>query len=265
MKILLTNDDGYSALGIQVLRETLLDFGHEVFIVAPFAEQSGMSHAVSFFKPLAVKQVSSDTWAVNGTPADSAVVGLTGVLREKGIEPDFVISGINAGLNVADCVNYSGTVGAATEATFLGYKAIAVSMDNEWKDHPTVEELETGYKEVAETVGKLLPQLKEDAWLERQVLNINHPGKPSNGIKLAECNGFSFYTPKITRLEGFAGFQKEMSYYIIGGDEREPPKSQYEDASIVSDGFTSICFITAKQSSTEYNEKLELIIDNLTD
>ena len=120
MRILLCNDDGYQAQGIQTLARVLKSQGHEVVVVAPSEERSGQSHAMTFFRPVLSKEVSPGVWAVHGTPADCATIGLQQLFSDN--LPDLVVSGINHGLNVGWDVNYSGTVGAATEAALLGHK-----------------------------------------------------------------------------------------------------------------------------------------------
>ncbi|MBX9703385.1 MAG: 5'/3'-nucleotidase SurE, partial [Silvanigrellaceae bacterium] len=129
MHLLLCNDDGYQAQGIQVLAQELKNLGHRITIVAPSGERSGQSHAMSFHVPVRVKKINQETYCVDGTPADCASIGLRKILCND--KPDFVVSGINLGLNVGTDVNYSGTVGAATEAALMGYKAIAVSLDTD--------------------------------------------------------------------------------------------------------------------------------------
>jgi 5'-nucleotidase len=132
MHLLLSNDDGYQAQGIQILAKHLQSLGHKITVVAPSGEQSAQSHAMTFYQPIRVRQILENTYAVDGSPADCVALALTKILppHEK---PDFVIAGINHGLNVGIDVNYSGTVGAATEASLMGYKAIAVSADVQQK------------------------------------------------------------------------------------------------------------------------------------
>ena len=127
MHILLCNDDGYQALGIQTLAHVLASHGHKITIVAPHDERSGQSHAMTFFLPVFVRQIQENMWSVQGTPADCAAIALRDLLTNN--LPDLVISGINHGFNLGMDVNYSGTVGAATEASLMGFKAMAVSTD----------------------------------------------------------------------------------------------------------------------------------------
>jgi len=129
MNILLTNDDGYLCDGIKTLAK-VLSSKHNIYIVAPDGERSCSSHQVNFFKPISYKDLGKidgiQTYAVNGTPADCVAYGLKYIV--KNIKIDCVISGINTVMNVGSDFLYSGTFGAAQEATFQGYPGIAVSL-----------------------------------------------------------------------------------------------------------------------------------------
>ncbi len=124
MKILVSNDDGYLARGINSLARELAKYA-EVTVVAPDRNQSGASNSLTLHAPLRVKRVEDGLYFVNGTPSDCVHIALTGLLEE---EPDIVVSGVNHGANLGDDVIYSGTVAAATEGRFLGLPAIAVSL-----------------------------------------------------------------------------------------------------------------------------------------
>jgi 5'-nucleotidase len=123
MLLLLTNDDGYQAAGLQALRKALATLGR-VITVAPANEMSGVSHALTLARPLSVEEIDRDLWAVDGTPTDCVNIGLNRLVPEP---PAACISGINHGQNLGDDVSYSGTVGAACEATLFGIPALAVS------------------------------------------------------------------------------------------------------------------------------------------
>lgn len=129
LDILLTNDDGISALGIQALREILEPIA-TVYVVAPERERSATGHAITMHKPLHAKEIEYGPncrgWRVNGTPADCAKLGIEALLPRK---PDLLLSGINHGANLGRDIFYSGTVSAAMEGVFLGVPSIALSLD----------------------------------------------------------------------------------------------------------------------------------------
>lgn len=124
VNILIANDDGVFAPGLQALAHALAPLGR-VVVVAPESERSGFSSALTLDRPLRPIQISPDVWAVNGTPADCVYLSMNGLFD---FEFDLVVSGINSGANLGDDVLYSGTVGAAFEGRLMKQPAIAVSM-----------------------------------------------------------------------------------------------------------------------------------------
>ncbi len=126
--ILLSNDDGYRARGLQLLRAALSEFA-EVVVCAPETEQSAKSHSLTLHRPLRLKEHAPGVYAVDGTPADSVYVALHAGERLLPRTPDLVVSGLNHGVNLGDDVFYSGTVAAAREAALKGLAALAVSAD----------------------------------------------------------------------------------------------------------------------------------------
>ena len=129
MRVLITNDDGINAPGLAVMERVAARIADEVWTVAPETDQSGIAHALTLSHPLRIREVGERRFAVTGTPADCAIVAVRAVLPEP---PDLVLSGVNAGANIADDVVYSGTVGGAMEARLMGLPAIAVSQGYRW-------------------------------------------------------------------------------------------------------------------------------------
>lgn len=125
MRILVTNDDGIHAPGLEVLERVAAQLSDDVWTVAPETDQSGVSHSLSLNDPLRLREVAPKRFAVKGTPTDCVIMGVRHVLREA--RPDLVLSGVNRGQNVAEDVSYSGTVAGAIEGTILGLPAIALS------------------------------------------------------------------------------------------------------------------------------------------
>ena len=124
-RIIVTNDDGYTSEGIQVLADALEGLG-EVWVVAPDSEQSAVSHALTLDRPLRIKRLGERRMVVDGTPTDCVAIAISNLMG--GLVPDLVVSGINFGFNMGADVHYSGTVSAAFEGVILGAPAIAVSL-----------------------------------------------------------------------------------------------------------------------------------------
>jgi 5'-nucleotidase len=131
MRILISNDDGYLAPGLNALADALASIA-DIVVVAPDSNRSGASNSLSLDRPLSVQQAANGFYFVNGTPTDCVHVALTGMLDYR---PDLVVSGINNGQNMGDDTLYSGTVAAATEAYLFGIPAIAFSQVTHGWEH----------------------------------------------------------------------------------------------------------------------------------
>ncbi len=131
MKILLSNDDGYFAPGLNILAEHISKFA-DITVVAPERNRSGASNSLTLDRPLSIKKAANGFFYVNGTPTDCVHIALTGLMETL---PDMVISGINDGANMGDDTIYSGTVAAAMEGYLLGIPSIAISMSQHNSTH----------------------------------------------------------------------------------------------------------------------------------
>lgn len=174
MRILLTNDDGITAPGIQALHAALEGLG-EVITVAPSTVQSAMSHKITFHHPLMTREVEVNPTMrgieVDGSPADCVKIALRAIWPERygaGAQPDVVISGMNSGANVGINVIYSGTVAAAVESAFLGVPAIAVSLHLGKPNCPH-------YARAAQIARIAIDRVLEHAIDPHSVININVP------------------------------------------------------------------------------------------
>lgn len=124
MRILITNDDGIHAPGLQVCEKIARALSDEVWIVAPETDQSGVAHSLSLNDPLRLREVGERHFAVRGTPTDCVIMGLRHIMKDA---PDLILSGVNRGRNAAEDVTYSGTVAGAMEGTVLGVPSFALS------------------------------------------------------------------------------------------------------------------------------------------
>ncbi len=174
MKILVSNDDGISSVGISKLVAELSKVG-DVTVVAPLTEQSAAGHSITMKIPLRVKDYIINNkffgYAVDGTPADCIKMGIKNILKEK---PDIVISGINNGSNAAISVIYSGTVSAAREAAIMNVPAIAMSVISHTPKH---------YEYAAKLAAQLSLYVCEKKLRRGTLLNVNVPDLPEDEIK----------------------------------------------------------------------------------
>lgn len=165
MRILLSNDDGYSAPGLEELARVLADLA-EVVVVAPERNRSGASNSLTLDRPLALKKAANGFFYVNGTPTDCVHLAVTGMLDPL---PDMIVSGINLGANMGDDTIYSGTVAAATEGFLLGIPAIAISLTSHEGRH-----FETAGQVARQLVQRFIAQPIREPLL----LNVNVPDIP---------------------------------------------------------------------------------------
>jgi 5'-nucleotidase len=168
MRVLLSNDDGYLAPGLQALASALLGIA-EVTVVAPQRDFSGASNSLTLRRPLRVERGENGFLYVDGTPTDCVHLAITGLMDH---EPDIVISGINSGANLGDDVIYSGTVAAAMEGRWLGYPSVALSLAGRsggpW----------THYETAARVAQLILEGLRASPLPPPIILNVNVPDIP---------------------------------------------------------------------------------------
>lgn len=176
MRILLSNDDGYFAPGLERLAAALAPHA-EITVVAPERDRSGASNSLTLDRPLTVRRAPNGFRFINGTPTDCVHLAVTGLLDEL---PDMVMSGINLGANMGDDTIYSGTVAAATEGYLLGLPSLAISLASKTAAH---------FETAADVALELLDRHRRKP-LGALLLNVNVPDVPR-----AQLKGW-----KITRL-----------------------------------------------------------------
>lgn len=184
MRILVTNDDGIQAEGIQVLSAYLAK-NSDVFVVAPERERSATGHGITMHKPLRVTEVKMKYYdgygmAVSGTPADCVKLAVEELMIKP---PDVIVSGINCGANVGTDILYSGTVSAAIEGTIAGYKSMAISLDTE-KSCPS-------YDQAAQFAFQLIELYYGNDTPKDTLLNVNIPDIPWDEIEGVEVTRLS--------------------------------------------------------------------------
>jgi len=230
MHILVTNDDGIHAPGLISLYQDLRAFG-KVTVVAPESEQSAVGHAISLSEPLRVRQVSLDGevpgWAVSGFPADCVKIALAELLDEP---PDLVVSGINLGPNVGINVLYSGTVSAATEASILGVRALALSLNTYKK---------TDFVRAARLARQVLARLLEwPGWTSEVVLNVNLPDLPPDqvrGVKFTRQD----VGPLVEHFERRVDPRERIYYWLAEINDRQAPDLNTDFGALAA-GYVSI-------------------------
>ncbi|MDD8027226.1 MAG: 5'/3'-nucleotidase SurE [Acidobacteriota bacterium] len=223
--LLLCNDDGFFRDEIRILQRRLRGLGRTV-IVAPDRERSASSLAVTLRQPLRLHRHSPSTWSVDGTPADCVYFALRKVLPRR---PDLLISGLNPGPNLGQQdVHYSGTVGAAVQAAFLGLPAISASMipDSAGRFHLPF---------AAEVVRRIAARILAEGLPPGIALNVNIPPPPVHGIKITKL-GWKFYDPEIIEKKD----PRDNAYFWIGTGQPKQVGDSDSDVRAVAAGWISI-------------------------
>ena len=235
MKILISNDDGYLAEGINVLAKRL-SRKHQVTIFAPSKNKSASSSSLTIDKALKPEKISDSIYTINGTPSDSTHFALCGYFDE---EFDLVIAGINFGPNLGDDVIYSGTVAAAIEGRFVGLPSIAISLAS-WDG----KNFDTAAK-VAEII---VDNVEFSELSTNTVLNINVPDIPFNEIR-------GFKTSRLGRRhksENILQDEENSSLYWIGENGKEADNGLGTDFYAIKNNYVSITPL--KIDLTNYDE-----------
>ena len=229
MRILLTNDDGIYAKGIEALYQKLV-LEHEVTVVAPETEQSAVGHAITFLNPLRVKSVHRNGrffgYALDGTPADCVKIAIAELLKPP---PEVVVSGINMGANVGVNVIYSGTVSAATEAAVMGVASIAVSIDS-FKT--------SDFSAVLEYIPGLISLVEKHGLPSGVSLNVNVPAVPAEeirGVRITHQGKMKYLESYDRRID-----PRNNVYYWLCNSAPIPDDDAYADSAAVSANYISV-------------------------
>ncbi len=256
MKILLTNDDGIYAEGMEKLVELMLPLGHELYIVSPKRNNSGAGHAITLWREVEIRKLDPlkgirERWFVDGTPVDAIKFALgNGIVR-----PELIVSGINNGPNMGRNIFYSGTVGAALEALFHDISSVALSVEN-WSE-PLWEPAIIYGRKIVEKAIDLVRNNKDNTFL----LNANFPDLPASEIK----------GTRLTR-QGVSGFAEKFypskggtpHHYFLAGEITMPDTDGYIDAIAVSEGYISITPLYPQLTSEEVLKKFAGCFDDIT-
>ena len=176
MRILITNDDGIHAEGLDVCQKIARELSDDVWIVAPEFDQSGVAHSLTLNDPLRLRQVEERRFAVRGTPTDCVIMAAHHLLKNKA--PDLILSGVNRGRNAGEDVIYSGTIAGAMEGTMLGFPSLALSQSYKSRSGRPPH-WETGLKFGPDIIRRILAE-----GIPRDVLiNINFPDCPPAEVR----------------------------------------------------------------------------------
>jgi 5'-nucleotidase len=218
MQVLLTNDDGIEAEGLQAMRRALVALpGIELAVIAPDGNRSAFARMITTRRPLWVQQVpfedGTSGFATDGTPVDCVRLAKLGLI--EGFDADIVVAGINHGSNLGDDITYSGTVAAALEALVLGIPGIAVSQQSNAREMDFRLGSRFAFERAAEFVARVVAQLDEVPLPEGTLLNINVPAGEPNGVQVTRLGKRIYRDELKLDAEDEDGGRR---YWIYGAD-----------------------------------------------
>jgi 5'-nucleotidase len=227
MKVLLTNDDGITATGLNAMRQALLEVpGLELAVIAPDSNRSATARGITIRHPLWVEEVEfgdgTTGFATDGTPVDCVRFAALGLIE---FVPELIVSGINHGSNLGDDITYSGTVAAALEGIMLGIPAIAISQQ---ADHGEMD-FRAGsgwsrehFEQAAAFVARLVEGLEDVPIPEGTLLNVNTPAAAAHGVKVGRL-GKRLYNDRMELAEEDGRGRRRYTMYGV------EPSYQHED------------------------------------
>jgi 5'-nucleotidase len=235
MKVLLTNDDGINADGLQAMRRALLEVpGVELAVIAPDSNRSATARSITTRRPIWVEEVEFGDgtvgYATDGTPVDCVRFATLGLV--DGFEADLVVSGINHGSNLGDDITYSGTVAAALEALVLGVPGIAVSQQSRARELDFRLGAQFDFDIAAAFAARLVEELEALPLPAGTLLNVNVPGRDPDGVEIAKL-GKRIYRDTLA-LEDQAEDGRRL--YRIYGDAPGYHHEEGTDLAAVADG-----------------------------
>lgn len=230
-RILISNDDGIHAPGLQVLERVAHSLSDDVWVVAPDNEQSAASHSLTLRSPLRISQLSDRRFAVSGTPTDSVLLAITHILKDR--KPQLVLSGVNRGGNLGEDVTYSGTVAAAMEGTMFDVPSIAFSQIY-GPGHPVK------WATAEHHLPMLIRRLAAMPWPPNTFINVNFPDVVANSV-----TGIRVCRQGRRRLGGKSMVEERFDprgapYYWLGVTAAEEELDPDTDLAVVKMGAISV-------------------------
>jgi 5'-nucleotidase len=249
MRILLSNDDGVHAKGMQVLQQALSDIA-EVTTVGPDRNCSGASNSLTLINPLRVQYMENGFYSVNGTPTDCVHLAISQLLD---FTPDLVVAGINHGANLGDDVLYSGTVAAATEGRHLGLPAIAVSLAGRDEEH---------FITAAHVTVQVIKKLKSHPLPADQILNINVPAVPLSELKGIQVTRLGRRHKAETMTSATDPWGRTIYWYGSLGPELDAGEGT--DFYAIANGFASITPLQIDMSAYKSMDRLQQWLEGIS-
>jgi 5'-nucleotidase len=231
VRILLTNDDGIDAPGLKVLEEIAAAFSDDIWIAAPHVEQSGKGRAISRTEFVRVNERDPRRFSVHGTPSDCVLLALEDLMPER---PDLILSGVNAGQNIAEDTTFSGTVAAALFGMQHGIPSIALSQSKGFQNPQSCP-----WDVPAAWGAKVLKPLIDKGWPNNAIMNVNFPDCAPDDVKGVKITRQGFRDDQTVRTEAREDLRGN-TYYWIGYRGKLSNPDDGTDLRAIYDGYVSV-------------------------
>jgi 5'-nucleotidase len=233
MRILVTNDDGINAPGLDVCAEIARALSDDVWVVAPEFDQSGVAHSLSLNDPLRMRTVDERRFAIKGTPTDCVIMGVRHIMDGKG--PDLILSGVNRGQNAAEDVTYSGTIAGAIEGAILGIPSLALSQAY------SAANRQNPFWDTARQHGPGIIRKVLDKGIPRDVLvNVNFPDCAPGDVKGIAVTAQGKRDQEWLRIDARQDGRGNPYYWIAFSRGPRPPSRNGTDLQALSDHWISV-------------------------
>jgi 5'-nucleotidase len=252
MRILITNDDGIHAPGLEACEKIARALSDDIWIVAPETDQSGVSHSLSLNDPLRLREVADRHFAVKGTPTDCVIMGARHIMKDM---PDLVLSGVNRGRNCAEDVTYSGTVAGAMEGTVLGVKSFALSQAYAFT---------TKHKPYWETAIAHAPKLIErilKTGIPKDVLvNVNFPDCPADKVAGVAVTVQGKRDQELLRIDSRSDGRGNPYFWIAFGRGGNPGAAPGSDMAALNENRISVTPLRLDLTDEPFMTKLAEVL-----
>ncbi|MBA4789344.1 MAG: 5'/3'-nucleotidase SurE [Pseudomonadota bacterium] len=253
MRILVTNDDGIHAPGLDACMRIAQALSDDVWVVAPEFDQSGVAHSLSLSDPLRLRAVAERRFAVKGTPTDCVIMAVRHLLADQ--PPDLILSGVNRGQNIAEDVSYSGTVAGAIEGTILGIPSIALSQafGPATRDNPSYETAEAHGPAIVRT-------LLAEGIPAGIVMNVNFPDRPPGEVAGIAVTAQGKRDQKLMRIDERRD-GRNNPYFWIAFERRVHSTAPGSDLRALDEGRISVTPLRVDQTDEPFMTRLAQVFE----
>src|ERR1700730_8008970 len=253
MRILVTNDDGINAPGLDVCAEIARALPEEVWVVAPEADQSGVAHSLSLNAPLRMRAVDERRFAIKGTPTDCVIMGVRHILDGKA--PDLILSGVNRGQNAAEDVTYSGTIDGALEGTVLGIPSFALS-----QAYAPPTRKDPHWDTPRSFAPDIIRRVLADGMPRDVFVNINFPDCPPQAVRGVAVTSQGKRNQELLRIEPRYDGRGNPYYWIAVERAPFPAQRDGTDLSALADNHIAVTPLRLNMTDDPFMTRLAAIL-----